>query len=71
MGFHEAPDGGSHCYFARQPATPAEVVSAVAAVIHSRRAGLRYGGSDPAVITSRAEEGASECCDALGDVHGE
>ena len=67
MGFHAAPAGGSHCYFARQPRNTTEVEAAVAAVTHSCCEALRYAGSDPDVLERLVEKGASDACDILAE----
>ena len=55
FGFHDASvasgsHAGSHCYVARQPATPAEVTQTIEALTRSCCQAIRYAGSDPAII---------------------
>ena len=71
FGFHDASiesgsHAGSHCYVARQPATPAEVKSAVEALTHSCCQAIRYAGNDPDIIDLiRAAPDCSHLCDHL------
>jgi hypothetical protein len=40
----------SHCYFKKQPETPAEVEQAIKAINGSCCGALRYAGADPEII---------------------
>ena len=56
FGFHDASvasgsHAGSHCYVARQPATPAETAQTIEALTHSCCQAIRYAGSDPDILT--------------------
>lgn len=55
------------CYFKKQPTNQAETDQALAAVWSSCCGGLRYCGTDPAVIKRMAELGLSEHCDKKPD----
>lgn len=67
FGFHDASlitgsHGGSHCYVARQPSSPAEVALTIEAVTGSCCQAVRYAGTDPDIISRiRAGESASSC----------
>ena len=50
MAAVDTPEHGYHCYFRRQPSTPAEVERATVAVYVSCCAGVQYGGTDPQVL---------------------
>jgi hypothetical protein len=69
---HEAPDlmahdsaapAGYHCYFKRQPRTPAELERAILAVAVGCCSAVRYGGTDVAVLRRLAEVEAVDACD--------
>ena len=56
---HEAPelmahDETNHCFFRRQPTTPIELEHAIQAVCVSCCEAVRYGGSDPAILSRLA-----------------
>jgi hypothetical protein len=65
MGFTSTPPSSGHCFFARQPASGAEVAEAVEAVVVSCCQALRYAGTDPATLEALASRGAGHQCDAL------
>jgi len=58
---HEAPDlmafdeDAGHCYFEKQPSTPAEWERAIRAVCASCCAAVQYGGDDPAILRRISE----------------
>jgi hypothetical protein len=56
-------DDSGHCFFVRQPSTAAEIDASIRAVWSSCCAALRYGGSDPVVLTRLAKVGESSRCD--------
>ena len=68
---HDAPDypHNSHCYFKKQPETPAELDRAIMAVRVSCCGAVRYAGNNPNVLVRLAGSPSSpECaskCDAL------
>ncbi len=43
-------DSANHCYFARQPATAAEIDRALRAVLVACCDAVHYGGNDPTVL---------------------
>src|SRR5262245_54195345 len=60
MGFFDDRDGSgrtSHCYFKRQPNSPAETRQAVEAIKVACCGALRYGGFDPLIIAALDGEG--------------
>ncbi len=67
FGFHDASvvsgsHGGSHCYVARQPFSPAEVALTIEAVTGSCCGPVRYSGTDRDIIARiRAGESAISC----------
>lgn len=65
MGLHEAEDsqGESHCYFARQPRTPAELDAAIEAMRVACCGSLRYSGRDATVLARLAALGLEDRCD--------
>ncbi len=68
MGFHEdeASPGGSHCYFARQPQSVADVDDAIRAMRSACCASLRYSGCDPSVLARLKALGLECQCDYPG-----
>src|SRR5262245_57769986 len=52
-----------HCYFSRQPSTPAELERAMSAVIVSCSNALRYAGEDPLVLERLRRMAMAHCCD--------
>lgn len=56
MSHDESTHGYGHCYFKRQPSTPDEVSHAIEAVKVSCCGAVRYGGSDPAIISRLPSE---------------
>lgn len=68
LEYYEAPANGgdtSSCYFKRQPRTEQEVALAIQAVNHSCCDGLRYRGSDSAVIERLLALGKRDVIDGL------
>ena len=66
MGLHEEGQGRSHCFFARQPQTPAEIDDAIGAVRSACCASLRYAGRDAAVLARLKALGLQGQCDYPG-----
>ena len=68
---HEAPglmshcDDSYHCYFKKQPSTPEETSLAIRAVQVGCCGSVRYGGSDPDIISQLVALGMSDDCDAV------
>ena len=56
-------EGDWHCYFKRQPQTPAEVEQAIEAVVVSCCNAVRYGGRDPRILAQLIAEGKGNECD--------
>lgn len=54
----DQPD--SHCFFKKQPETPAEIEQAAKAIAGACCGAFRYAGSDPAVIAKLKEAGADD-----------
>ena len=68
FGFHDASLStgshvGSHCYVARQPASPAELELTIEALNASCCGEVRCAGTDPDIITRIRERGDSSICD--------
>lgn len=68
FGFHDASLStgshvGSHCYVARQPASPAELELTIEALNASCCGAVRYAGTDPDVITRIRKRGDASSCD--------
>ena len=66
---NEAPDlicfddKESHCYFAKQPASPAETSRAIRSLWVSCCGALRYSGTDPALLARLSDIGLADRCD--------
>src|SRR5215472_5471414 len=52
----------NHCYFRKQPETALELIHAVKAIEGSCCGAVRYGGSDPEIISRLKDAG---CADAI------
>ena len=66
VGFTDSlPLRESHRYFARQPATPAETDSAIAAVCVCCCGALRYRGKDAGILSRLEQAGYRDQCDEL------
>jgi hypothetical protein len=70
--YHEAPDlmahdegDYPHCYFKKQPETPAEVERAIMACCVSCVVAVRYAGKNPKILKRFQELGGEESCDVL------
>jgi hypothetical protein len=61
----DGSDRNTHCYFRRQPTSPAELEQAIQAVHVSCCAAVRYRGSNSAVLRRLTALGDSPSCDAL------
>jgi len=55
-----------HCFFLRQPRTPAELDQAILAMEGSEVCALRYRGNDPKILERLRKLGLGDRCDALG-----
>jgi hypothetical protein len=68
---HEAPSLMSHCtdsyhcYFKKQPNTPDETLIAIRAVQVGCCGAVRYGGTDPNIISQLVALGLDDNCDAV------
>ncbi len=68
---HVAPDlmghcdDSYHCYFKKQPSTPEETTIAIRAVQVGCCGAVRYGGSDPNIISQLVALGKSDDCDVI------
>jgi hypothetical protein len=51
------------CFFRRQPETPAEIEQAISAICVSEMCALRYGGTDPTIVTKLREKQLASQCD--------
>ena len=67
---YEAPDliehsklEYGHCYFKKQPTTPAELNRAINAMAVSCISGVRYGGKDKTILKRLSELGLQTECD--------
>jgi hypothetical protein len=60
-----ADSGGLHCVFTRQPKTAQEIERAIGAMCESDVCGIRYGGTDPAILRRIAARGG--CADGGTD----
>ena len=56
-------DSHGHCFFARQPARDGETNEAIEGTWASCCGGVRYGGTDKAILIRLAELGLAEQCD--------
>lgn len=65
MSHLEAEGSAGHCYFHRQPQTPAEVQRAVNAVVVSCCASVRYAGTDKKILAAIARLNRACSCDAV------
>lgn len=63
MAWFDDGDGGSSCYFKRQPTSPAEIDQAIAALRTSCCGALRYGGKDPEIRRRLQDSFAGDPCD--------
>jgi len=68
MGLHEdeLSNRESHCFFARQPQSPAEIEGAIQAIGSSCCGALRYGGRDAVVLARLKALGLEDQCDYPG-----
>ena len=68
MAWFNDPSGTnqfSHCFFKRQPETPAEVEHAINAMHSSCVENLRYAGRDPVILETLCRMGYRHLCDFL------
>jgi hypothetical protein len=63
MELDERPGGMSHCFFGKQPESPAEIWLAINAVEHACYGSLRYSGRDAQVLAQLKALGLSDRCD--------
>ena len=69
MGLHEDEPSNceSHCFFARQPQSTAEIETAIQAIWSSCCRALRYSGRDAAVLARLEALGLEGQCDYPGE----
>ncbi len=70
FGFHDASlstgsHGGSHCFVARQPSTPAEVALTIEAVTGSCCQAVRYAGTNADIIACLRAGDSAGACDSI------